>query len=290
RNISIIGCIVSKSTGGGSLPYGSNYGIGININQSREIIIQSSIISDNKGGGPGGSIGYGIKIKNSTKVLIDSCTIEGHLQSLGGVGIELFITTDCQIRNNKIRNNHIGIAIGYKSNAQIGGSKLFSNQLINNRLFSVGLSDSLAEIDARWNYWGYDNVDSISTYIFDCHDRQSISCVDFSNYITSSIGNVVTSLPITYILNQNYPNPFNPKTTISFEVPTAEAHYGASLQKISLEVHDLLGRKVATLVDETEQPGNYSVKFDGSNLASGMYFYSLITPNNTITKKMILVK
>jgi hypothetical protein len=84
-------------------------------------------------------------------------------------------------------------------------------------------------------------------------------------------------------LNQNYPNPFNPSTTISFNLPTS--------MEISLKVYDLLGREVATLINnEQYTAGLNNVTFDASNLASGMYIYELTSANLSITKKMSLIK
>ncbi|MBA4320576.1 MAG: hypothetical protein C0412_19450, partial [Flavobacterium sp.] len=80
----------------------------------------------------------------------------------------------------------------------------------------------------------------------------------------------------------NYPNPFNPSSVISYQLPVAE--------HIILRVFDILGREIATLVNEEKQAGKYEVKFDGSGLASGIYFYQLITNKTTKTMKMILQK
>ncbi len=91
-----------------------------------------------------------------------------------------------------------------------------------------------------------------------------------------------TSIPVEFKLEQNYPNPFNPATTIKFTVPQVE--------RVNLKVYDLLGREVATLVNEEKVPGSYEVKFDGSNLASGMYIYQLQAGNMVISKKMMLMK
>jgi hypothetical protein len=68
-------------------------------------------------------------------------------------------------------------------------------------------------------------------------------------------------------LGQNYPNPFNPTTAISFQL--------SSVSEVKLVVYDLLGREVAVLVNERKEPGSYEIKFDGSNLASGVYFYRI---------------
>jgi Secretion system C-terminal sorting domain len=83
-------------------------------------------------------------------------------------------------------------------------------------------------------------------------------------------------------LSQNYPNPFNPVSTIEYSVPA----YGF----VSLKVYDVLGRLVTTLVNEKQDVGQYSVKFNGTGLASGIYFYVLKTNKFVLSKKMILLK
>lgn len=83
-------------------------------------------------------------------------------------------------------------------------------------------------------------------------------------------------------LDQNYPNPFNPSTTISYNL--------AQNSNVSLDVYDLMGRKVATLVNGKQSAGEQSINFDASNLASGVYIYRLSTGNQVLTKKMILLK
>lgn len=88
--------------------------------------------------------------------------------------------------------------------------------------------------------------------------------------------------PSSFSLSQNYPNPFNPSTTINFSV------VGNGL--VSLKVYDLLGREVATLVNEELKSGNYSYKFNAEKLTSGIYVYRLTTKTFTSTKKMMLVK
>jgi hypothetical protein len=105
--------------------------------------------------------------------------------------------------------------------------------------------------------------------------------------------------PESYFLSQNYPNPFNPVTTIEYSVPHPEALNGISLTgsspdsystKVQLLVFDALGRRIETLVDKTISPGYYSVHFNGSKYASGVYLYSLRVNDFFETKKMILLK
>jgi PKD repeat protein len=91
-------------------------------------------------------------------------------------------------------------------------------------------------------------------------------------------------IPGKFLLYQNYPNPFNPLTKISFDIPV-ETHSNASLR-----VFDILGREVAILINEQLKPGSYEVEFDGSNLASGTYFYKMVSDNFTEVKKMMLLK
>lgn len=99
-----------------------------------------------------------------------------------------------------------------------------------------------------------------------------------------------SDLPKQYELGQNYPNPFNPTTTIRFTLPTSETRHASSLQQITLKVYDLIGREVATLVNDTRSAGTYSVKFDAANLSSGIYYYQLKAADYIQTKKMVLLK
>jgi hypothetical protein len=93
-----------------------------------------------------------------------------------------------------------------------------------------------------------------------------------------------------YLLSQNYPNPFNPSTTIQFSIPSPLLGEGQRVRSVTLKVYDVLGREVVTLVNETKQPGNYEVKFEGANLPSGVYFYKLTAGDFVQTKKMILIR
>jgi len=92
----------------------------------------------------------------------------------------------------------------------------------------------------------------------------------------------LTDVPMVFSLNQNYPNPFNPSTTISYSIPEG--------MKVNLVIYDVLGNEVKTLVNEYKQPGRYTVSFDGSNLTSGVYIYSLQSDKYSATKKFVLMK
>lgn len=100
--------------------------------------------------------------------------------------------------------------------------------------------------------------------------------------VNDAVSNEKESLPNRVSLYQNYPNPFNPTTNIQFEL--------AESSEVNLQVFDLTGRKVATLVNGKQSAGQQTVQFDASALASGVYIYKLTTPSQTINRKMVLIK
>lgn len=89
-------------------------------------------------------------------------------------------------------------------------------------------------------------------------------------------------VPDKYSLSQNYPNPFNPGTKIKFQIPKSG--------EVQLKIYDMLGRELETLLNEKLQAGTYETEWNGTNFASGTYFYKLSADNFTETKKMQLVK
>jgi hypothetical protein len=89
-------------------------------------------------------------------------------------------------------------------------------------------------------------------------------------------------LPTEFALQQNYPNPFNPLTTVAFSIPEQVS--------VTLRVYDILGREVATLVNDTLKPGEYRAQFDASGLSSGVYFYRLTAGSYVAIKKMSLLR
>jgi len=88
--------------------------------------------------------------------------------------------------------------------------------------------------------------------------------------------------PTEFSLSQNYPNPFNPSTRIKYAI--------SSRQYVTLKVYDVLGKEVATLVNEEKPAGNYEVEFDATGLPSGIYFYRVISGNYSELKKMVLLR
>jgi hypothetical protein len=85
-----------------------------------------------------------------------------------------------------------------------------------------------------------------------------------------------------YSLSQNYPNPFNPSTTIQYQIPKE--------QFVTLKVFDITGKKIETLINENQSPGNYEVKWSASKYSSGVYYYRIETRSYSDTKSMLLIK
>jgi hypothetical protein len=103
--------------------------------------------------------------------------------------------------------------------------------------------------------------------------------------------------PSDFKLFQNYPNPFNPSTTIEYSIPkevNSEMLAPAKLREagsiVNLAIYDVLGREVATLVNQQQRPGNYEVKWDATGQASGVYFYKLTAGSYSETKKMLFLQ
>jgi hypothetical protein len=91
-----------------------------------------------------------------------------------------------------------------------------------------------------------------------------------------------TGLPRSFFVEQNYPNPFNPATVIGYRIPEA--------RDVTLQVVDILGRRVATLVSGRQEAGYHTARFDGTGMGSGVYFYRLEAGNDTAIRRMLLVR
>jgi len=107
------------------------------------------------------------------------------------------------------------------------------------------------------------------------------------NFTPTGLELIDDQKPKEYSLQQNYPNPFNPSTSISFSIPNR--------QHVRLQVYDIVGNLVSTLINEDMAPGSYRIRWNGNNsdnsqVPSGIYFYTLEAGSFKQTKKMILIK
>lgn len=150
---------------------------------------------------------------------------------------------------------------------------------------AIGFKEGYGTTTQEHDYTYSDNISSLNSNKLYYRLKQ----VDFNGSFKHSNIVEIEIAPAKFELSQNYPNPFNPITKIGYSVPVLDANF-ASSTKVILKVYDVLGREVATLVDEVKQPGSYEVEFDGSKLSSGVYFYKFQAGKYSSAKKMILLR
>jgi len=131
--------------------------------------------------------------------------------------------------------------------------------------------------------WCNNPLDKI--YVFDNNKAIAIGgagTILVNNDIVVNLNEDKIDRNINFFLSQNYPNPFNPTTSIQYEI--------SSRQFVTISVYDLLGREIATLINEEKPVGEYAVEFDGTGLPSGIYFYRIKAGSYSETRKMVLLR
>jgi hypothetical protein len=98
----------------------------------------------------------------------------------------------------------------------------------------------------------------------------------------TSVDKMESLIPSNYKLYQNYPNPFNPATTFGYDIPV--------YSHVKILVYNSLGQTIRTLLDKYDSPGSHKIIFNAENLASGVYYYQLLTEGKVFTKKLLLIK
>jgi len=217
-------------------------------------------------------LGWGVltSTKSNDKPLFP---VLGHPQSL--CGYYKFLPENSDTMN-------INIYL-YKNGMEIANGHLKSDVLTSEwKPFQIIFSDTL-----------YIDVDSARVLFSSSNEPKDGSKGPLGNsilYIDNlSFDNLITQVPITpieipntFYMTQNYPNPFNPITKIKYSVP--------QLSQVQIKVFDVLGNEITTLVNEEKASGSYEVKFNASELSSGIYFYELRAGSFFETKKMLLLK
>jgi len=173
----------------------------------------------------------------------------------------------------------------------IGSYSILDNPLTNNKpdanILVTALLNDGDYFDHVLGVWYYD---VIQKWILYSEDNASFAeDLKYNVYVSNPLG-LPTSIDEennsavvnNFELQQNYPNPFNPTTKIRFSL--------AEQSQVMLKVYNVLGKEIATLVNDVKGVGVHEVSFDGSGLASGVYFYTLQTGMYTKTRKMILLK
>lgn len=189
--------------------------------------------------------------------------------------IKMIVSTEIEEINNKI--------IGFDF-------ELYVNESLESPLYKTEKVTPIITQDSVTNFMRYvgewvlgEKLGPNSTYDWRSRIRFTDSTSQWSELGSFKTG----SLPIEYNLSQNYPNPFNPTTNIAFSIPE-QTH-------VKLEIFNIIGQKINSLVDTELTAGNHEIKWDGTNkngraVATGLYFYRLSTENFVQSKKMVMIK
>jgi photosystem II stability/assembly factor-like uncharacterized protein len=143
---------------------------------------------------------------------------------------------------------------------------------------TIGFREGYGTRSEPQDYTYSDDISEISSSKFYYRLKQ----IDFDGSFEYSDIVEVEIAPSVFFLSQNYPNPFNPSTSIQYAI--------SSRQFVTLKVYDVLGKEIATLVNEERIAGTYEIIFNSSSLASGIYYYQIRAGDYVETKKMILMK
>ncbi|MCZ7602790.1 MAG: T9SS type A sorting domain-containing protein [Melioribacteraceae bacterium] len=158
---------------------------------------------------------------------------------------------------------------------------------IHRQVGRFGFFSKIADVGAgTTSYIDYDYVTGQSvklTYKIRAKNGSIVSDFTPEDFIYGDLYKEGTDeISYEFNLDQNYPNPFNPITLINYSIP--------STAQVVLKVYDITGKEMVTLVDEKKEAGNYSVNFNGENLSSGVYIYSIVSGEYSDSKKLILMK
>jgi len=277
-------------------------GGGVKCITSDSVVFTSCIILANSAGFSGG----GVDCRSSTSPLFTRCTIAANLA--GGDGGGMFCHASSPILSSSIVAFSEGAGIHFSASpqCQLVYCSIFGNS--GGAFNGLGIPDSLGDMDTT-----NANGDSCDIYfnIFlapmfvdtaagDYHLLAGSPCIDAGDpalpldpdntiadigafyYHQLAAEPIAVLLPKAYALHPNWPNPFNPTTMIRYDVPQAG--------KVQLTIFNLLGQRVATLLDQRQLAGSYTVAWDAANLPSGVYLCRMDAPQFVRTRKLLLVK
>jgi parallel beta-helix repeat protein len=261
------------------------------------MVLVNNIIMRNSTNRKGG----GIHFRESSNPIVINNTIILNFANYYGGGIY------CMYSNPKLTNNilwadsvtlisheiHIDSGLptitycnvqgGWEGQGNIDIAPLFRDP----QNYDFHLQDSIECGDAHYSPC----IDAGSPYIIDslidCSwglgtERSDIGAYGGGDSLQTGIHEEMENVPVTFSLYQNYPNPFNSSTTIDYSLPTAS--------DVGIEIFNVLGQLISTIVDERQTAGNKSITWNASDMASGIYFYKLAAGDKSFTKRCVLIK
>ena len=239
--------------------------------------------------------GVYITITKSSDAHSGSWAVEGNVASVSGIGVGPAIISGVEGLGIPINFRPAAITGYYKFTSINGDYMQVQADFMKSGVGGVGggaanlnPAGTYSQFSIDINYLTGDVPDTVLIAIFiagnggfpNVGSKMFVDDLAWSN--SSDVKELGNGIPDEFALMQNYPNPFNPSTTIRYSIP--EASFA------TVKVYDMLGKEVATLVNEEQSAGNYEVDFNAAGLSSGMYFYKLQTDNFVETKKMLLLK
>lgn len=248
---------------------------------SNQVVVQSSAIN------PGVSIQVNNKTYNAGTRTISADVVITALENLTGTYNVLFICTEdnliypqtgngsCQGGSNYVHKHVVKGLVNGSTGTLVNSADPWNQNVSYTIPLSYVIPNHVAENNANMNILVFKTSGSVST---DQHIQQS-RFISIVQPVGIQNNNEVAE---SFSLGQNYPNPFNPTTNFRFSLPKD--------QTVSLKFYNSMGQEVATYIDGFLKAGVYNVDFDGSQLSSGIYFYTLKTNDFAETKKMMLVK
>jgi hypothetical protein len=207
------------------------------------------------------------------KTYLDALTNNKDMPGLNGLAKKYMMDYYCNKKDySQALTIADGINKGYSTDADLICNTLYSKSLIYQ--YSLNNPEQAQKIyESLWADYSDNSIGELVKY------QLKKMGIDVKDIKKTDSKDVKSELVFD---SKNYPNPFNPTTTISYSIPTDG--------KVVVKVFDVLGRELATLVNETTSAGKHSVVWNGNNSASGIYFYSVTFNNQILYKKMLLVK
>lgn len=210
--------------------------------------------------------------------------------------IYAYVTQTSAVTSSGLNINYVVVEdLTYQGNNGITNHKNVMRKIVNpeGELFNSALNETvnLSKTISLNSAWATENL-KIIVFIQDKSSKEifEASSISFSEFSLTDV-NENKNIINEFELSQNYPNPFNPITTIKYTVPSYVRSQTSNVEaNIRLDVFDILGRVVATLVNQKQKPGNYSVRFNAADLSSGIYYYRLSSGVISETRKMIIMK
>jgi hypothetical protein len=234
----------------------------------------SNIVNNTFAGNWAADSGGAIYIISSDSVLIVNCILYGNTASCG---------SQVYMNSSAAEVSYCDIEGSWPGTGNMDADPVFRNQALGD----YHLQDSINCRDIHWSLCIDQGSPEYIDIMLDCERGLGTEQSDMGAYgggdsTIIGINEIAPRTPQEFYLSPNYPNPFNPTTTIQYDLPKST--------DVRIEIYDILGRKVETLIHSRQKAGRHSVAWNGMGKSSGIYFYRLRAGDYTQTKKMLLLK